>query len=120
MLTVLSVPDGGSLTAFTVRSKVSVAVRPLVAVTVTVIVVVPLWFAAGVICRLREPPEPVTLRLAFGTNVVFDYVAVTVAIKEPVSSPMLKETFLTVSSLVDWFAMSSIDGCNSNAPMSTT
>ena len=29
MLTVLSVPDGGSLTAFTVRSNVSVAVRPL-------------------------------------------------------------------------------------------
>ena len=35
-------PTGGSFTAFTVRSNVSVAVRPLVAVTVTVIVVVPL------------------------------------------------------------------------------
>src|ERR1051326_8166182 len=39
--TVLSAPDGGSLTEFTVRTNVSVAVRPLVAVTVTVIVVVP-------------------------------------------------------------------------------
>src|SRR5215510_14920366 len=57
VFTVLLVPDGGSLTAVTVRSNVSVAVRPLVAVTVIVIVVVPLWFAAGVICRLREPPE---------------------------------------------------------------
>src|ERR1043166_2218944 len=40
--TVLSAPCGGSLTEFTERSNVSVAVRPLVAVTVTVIVVVPL------------------------------------------------------------------------------
>jgi hypothetical protein len=58
-------------------------------------------------------------RLAFGTSVVFEDVAVTVAINEPVSSPILKVTFLTVSSLVDWFAMSSIDGCNSKAPIST-
>ena len=35
--TVLSAPDGGSLTAFTVRSNVSVAVRPLVAVGQTMI-----------------------------------------------------------------------------------
>jgi len=84
-----------------------------------VIVVVPLWFVAGMICKVREPPDPVKLKLAFGTSVVFEDVAVTVAISEPVSSPRLKVTFLVVSSFVDWFGMSSTDGCNSKAPIST-
>ena len=80
VLTAVLVPIGGSLTAPTERSNVSVAVRPLVAVTVTVMVVVPVWLAAGVICSVREPPEPVKLRLAgaFGTSVVFEDDAVLV------------------------------------------
>ena len=98
MLVIVSpVTFGGSFTALTVSTNVSTAVWPFVAVTVTVIVVLPFWSAAGVICSVREPPDPVKLRFAFrfGTSVVLDDEAVTVLIREPVPSPRLKVTFLT-------------------------
>src|SRR6185503_7632464 len=76
--------EGGSFTAFTVKSNVSVAVWPLLAVTLTVIVVVPplavlLAFVFGVIVKVREPPLPVNARCApsLVPSAVFEDVAVT-------------------------------------------
>ena len=42
----------------------------------TVIVVVPVWSATGVMVSVRGEPLPVNARLAFGTSAVFDDVAV--------------------------------------------
>ena len=60
---------GGVLTGLTVRTKVSVAVL-VPSLTVTVIVVVPIWPLAGVTVTVRFPPLPPKTMLAFGTKVV--------------------------------------------------
>src|SRR5687768_18400523 len=85
---------GASFTSDTVTTNVSVAVWPLVAVTVTVIVAVPsagvLASAAGVISSVRLDPVPLITKLAFGISVVLLDVATTEVINEPVPSPILK------------------------------
>src|SRR5688572_23579181 len=48
---------GGSFTAMTVTTKVSVSV-PAGSLTVTVIVAVPAWLATGVTVTIRAPPVP--------------------------------------------------------------
>src|SRR5882762_108864 len=83
------VNDGGSFTGLTVRMNVSdMLCVPLV--TVTVMVVVPNWFAAGVIDNVRVDMVfgPTTM-LALGTNVVLLDVAVMV-VKGVAASPTLK------------------------------
>src|ERR1044072_4069361 len=118
------VGTGASFTSVTVTTNVSVAVWPLVAVTVTVIVDVPsdglLASGAGVISSVRDVPDPFTTTLAFGINVVLLEVAVTEVINAPVPSPMLKVICGTaVSSAVVLSVMLSTVGCASYAPMST-
>src|SRR5262245_65733427 len=81
---------GGSLTELTVsKNDVDVGVVP--SLTVTVIVVVPNWLAAGVMTRFRLAPLPPRAMFAFGTSVVFDELAVTVSAAAAVStSPTVK------------------------------
>ena len=62
---------GGSLTAVTVTTNVSVAVA-VPSLTVSVMVVVPDWLAAGVTVTVRFAPVPPMTMLAFGTRVVLD------------------------------------------------
>src|SRR4051812_41970243 len=56
----------------TVSTKLSEALPPLPSLTVMVIVVVPVWFAAGVMVTVRLAPLPPKLMLALGTSVVLD------------------------------------------------
>ena len=65
---------GAVFTAFTVSRKVSFAVSDP-SETVTVIVAVPLWPAAGVTVRVREAPEPPSTRPDGGTRVVLHLLA---------------------------------------------
>src|SRR5882724_6331342 len=58
---------GGSFTAVTVRTKAVLALLTP-SLTVTVMVLVPFWSAAGVICKLRENPLPLKRMLLVGTN----------------------------------------------------
>lgn len=71
-LSVISEIVGRSLTAVTVRRKVSLAELLLLSVTVTVMVVEPVRFEAGVIVTLREEPDPPKEMLLFGTRAVLD------------------------------------------------
>jgi len=108
-----------NVVATTVNENVVVAVV-VPEVPVTVMVVVPNWFAAGVIDNVRVDTVfgPTTM-LALGTNVVLLDVAVMV-VKGVAASPTLKVNVgSAVSSLVDLSEMSSTEGSASNAPMST-
>src|SRR6187431_3140651 len=74
----MAVMVGGVLAALTVRTKLVEAVS-VPSLTVTVIVEVPLWPAAGVMTRLRlASVPPPKVMLAYGTNVTFDEVPETV------------------------------------------
>ena len=68
---------GASLTALTVRRKVSLVVT-LPSYTETVMVLVPLWLRVGVILAVRFSPLPPRDMFPFGTRVVFEEAAVTV------------------------------------------
>src|SRR6186713_756188 len=87
----IAVMVGAVLAALTVRTKLVEAVS-VPSLTVTVIVEVPLWPAAGVMTTLRlAPVPPPKVMLAFGTNVAFDEVPETVNPVGCVSaSPMVK------------------------------
>src|SRR6266568_1720908 len=63
--------------ALTVNTKLSLAVR-LPSLTVTVIVVVPVWLSAGVTVTVRFAPEPPNTMLASGTKVGLEEAAVTI------------------------------------------
>jgi hypothetical protein len=63
---------GGVFVEFTVRTKDVDVVFPSVSRTVTVIVVVPVWFVAGVIVIIRLVPLPEITIFASGTSGVFD------------------------------------------------
>ena len=62
---------GTSFTEVTVRTNVSVAVSEP-SLTVTVMVAVPFWLAAGVMVTVRLAPLPPKTMLALGTSAVFD------------------------------------------------
>ena len=86
----MSLIVGGSLAAVTVSTKVSVAAS-VPSLTVSVIVAVPLWFAAGVTVTVRAAPLPPMTRFASGTSVWLAEVAVTVRLAAGVStSPTVK------------------------------
>ena len=69
---------GASLTGLTVSTKVSLVVL-VPSFTLTVIVVVPFAFGAGVIVTVRLAPLPPNTMLAFGTSVVLLEVPLTVS-----------------------------------------
>jgi hypothetical protein len=64
---------GGALVTFT--TNVSLAVRPPPSVTVTVIVAVPCWLAAGLRVTVRFVPVPLNVIRPAGKSVRFDDVA---------------------------------------------
>ena len=102
---------GGSLTAVTVSTNVSLVVV-VPSLTVRVIVAVPLWFAAGVTVTVRFAPPPPRTRLASGTSVWSEEVAVTIRLAAAVStSPTVTASApVAVSSVVVWSATSLIVG----------
>ena len=63
---------GATLAGITVNKKESVAVAPSSSVTVSVIVVDPIWSAAGVIVTVRFSPLPLNTMFASGTSKSFD------------------------------------------------
>ena len=69
---------GASFTGFTVMTNVSTAVSAP-SLTVSVIVAVPDWFAAGVTVTVRLAPLPPSTTLASGTSAVLDDARVTVS-----------------------------------------
>ena len=72
---------GGSFTAVTVSDERVASPSSVPSLTVTVIVAVPLWFAAGVTVTVRLAPLPPKTMFASGTSVWFDEVAVTVRLR---------------------------------------
>src|SRR4051812_46944559 len=81
---------GGSLIAFTVTTKLLLALY-CPSLTITVIVAVPFWFAAGVTVTVRFAPAPPNTTLATGTRVGLDEPRVKIRFAAAVSaSPMVK------------------------------
>jgi len=103
---------GASFTDVTVSTNVSTAEPPSPSVTVTVIVAVPNWLAAGVTVTVRSAPLPPNTMLAFGTNVVLDELPVRTKSATGVSaSPTVNDSAaVLVSSSMVWSAMSLIVG----------
>src|SRR5438128_5731226 len=62
---------GRSFTAFTVNTKVSLALN-CPSLTVTVIVAVPFWLSAGLTVTVRFAPEPPNPMFPFGTSAGLD------------------------------------------------
>src|SRR6187200_2056370 len=83
-------PPAGRLP--TNRTNDMLVVRiPSLAVSVIVVTLVRL--AAGVMVKVREAPDPLSTRFAFGTSVVFDELADTLTAAAPLStSPTVKFT----------------------------
>src|SRR5260221_546759 len=121
-LVVALVTDGVSATGVTVSRNVSLmltGVPPIVLVAVTVIVVVPNWFSAGVSVKVRvDGVSAPTTAFAGGTSVVLLDVAV-MDVKALVLSPTWNVNDSGVSSGIVLSVMASSDGSASNAPMST-
>ena len=80
---------GGSFCAFTASTNESDAVPPSASVTVTVIVVVPNWFSAGVTATVRSVPLPPNRMFPLGTNAVFEELASTSKELAPVSKSLI-------------------------------
>jgi hypothetical protein len=112
----ISLMVGASLTAVTVKTKVSVAVN-VPSLTVTVIVAVPFWLAAGVIVTVRFAPVPPNTMFAFGINAVSLELPLTVKLATAVSkSPTVNEMAdVAMSSFVDCAAMSLMVGASFTA-----
>jgi hypothetical protein len=102
---------GASFTAFTVSTKVSLAVREP-SLTVTVIVALPFWLAAGVTVTVRLAPLPPKTMFPLGTNPVLEELPLSVRLPAAVSaSPTVNAIApVGVSSLVVWSAMFEIVG----------
>ncbi|MCY1226151.1 hypothetical protein D3C86_976750 [compost metagenome] len=84
----LYVADAYEITGnwFTVRVKVVVAVAPNWSVTVSVIVAVPCWLAAGVTVTVLLAPVPPKTIFETGTRVVLEELLVTVRLAAAVST----------------------------------
>jgi hypothetical protein len=81
---------GGVFTAFTVNTKVSLALF-VPSLTLTVIVAVPIWSAAGVTVTVRLLPLPPKTMLLNGTSARFDESFPNVRLPTDVSaSPIVK------------------------------
>src|SRR6266498_3241642 len=103
---------GGSFTGLTVTMKASLAEAPSASATITVIVVVPNWSAAGVIWIVRLVPLPANTMFAGGTRLVLDELPAIIRLDAGVSlSVTMNGTEpVEVSSEVDRFGMGEIDG----------
>jgi len=101
---------GASLTALTVTTKLVLALD-CPSLTVTVIVAVPDWLAAGVRVTVRLVPEPPKTMFALGANVGFDELPLTVKpAGVSVSFTVKLMVPVVVSSLIVRFAMLEIVG----------
>ena len=102
---------GGALTAVTVNVKF-VEASSVPSSTVMVMVLVPLWPAAGVMVTVLLAPLPPKEIPAGGTRVVLLELPVTVRLPAAVSaSPMVKAMALVgVSCAVDWSVMADMVG----------
>jgi len=80
----MALMDGGSFTAFTVREKLLAEVREP-SLTVSVMVLVPFWSAAGVSVTVRLAPLPPTTIPLLGISAVLDELPVTVKLAAAVS-----------------------------------
>ena len=107
---------GGSFTGLTVRTKVSVAVT-WPSLTVSVIVVCPDWFAAGVKRTERFTPAPENEMPDCDTRDRFDDAPVIVREAKGVSmsDKVMLIAALCVSSLVTWLDTSEIPGASFTA-----
>ncbi len=107
----MSVIVGVSFTALTVSTKGSLAVSAP-SLTVTVIVAVPLWFAAGVTVTVRLAPLPPNTMFAVGTSVGLDELPLSVRLPAAVSaSPTVKAIApVPVSSAIVCAAIAEIVG----------
>jgi hypothetical protein len=97
--------------AFTINPKL-IGVLAVPSLTVTVIVAVPVWFAAGVTVTVRFAPLPPKTMFAFGTKVGLFALPLTVRLAAAVStSPTVKLSGPTATpALVLWFAIGVIVG----------
>ena len=113
LVSAMSVIVGTSFTASTVTTKVSLVVA-VPSLTVTVIVAVPNWLAAGVAVSVRAAPEPPKTRFALGISVGSEDVAATVSEPAAVStSPIVTASApVALSSEVVVSAMSEIVGAS--------
>src|SRR5262249_47213323 len=97
--------------SLTVSWKIEVvASRP--SLTVTLMMLVPNWPAAGVTVTVRFAPLPPNAMPAFGTSVVFDELPLTVRLAAGVSaSPTVNAIApVAVPPIVDWLAIAEIVG----------
>src|SRR5436190_4166089 len=98
--------DGGSFTGFTVTRKFMLVVS-WPSLTFTLIVAVPLWFAAGATDTVRFAPDPPKVILPVGTRTGFEEPLLKLRPPAAVSrSPTVKfKGPVLVSSLIAWSAM---------------
>src|SRR6476469_9331740 len=108
---------GAVFTLFTVNTNVSEALD-VPSLTVTVIVALPVWPAAGVTVTVRFEPLPPNTMFAFGTRVVLEELPVTVRFVACVSgSPMVNGIAgVGVFTMVVLFVMSLMTGGDAVGP----
>ena len=82
----------------TVRTNESLAVR-VPSLTLTVTVVVPVWFVTGVMVTVRLVPLPPNAMLALGTRVVLAEVPLTVRLDAGVSASLIEKGIAAVGVL---------------------
>ena len=102
---------GASFTGVTVNTNVSLLLRAP-SLTVTLMVALPDWFAAGITVTVRLEPLPPKTILPFGTSPGFEDVPLTTRLEAGLSaSPTVKLIGpVEVSSAVVWSGMSEITG----------
>src|SRR5688572_19317548 len=109
----ISVMVGGSFTGLTVRTNASLALAPLVSVTVTVIVTVPDKLVAGEIVTPRLLPLPPNEMRLRGARLVLDEATLKASAPAGVeSSPIVKGATAGVSSLTDRSLISEMPGAS--------
>ncbi len=102
---------GGSFTEVTIKTNVSALDPPDPSLTMTVIVVVPNRFCAGVMVTVRFVPLPPKTMLAFGASVVLEDEPETVRLPAAVSSSTVNGIApVAVSSAVILSAIFEIEG----------
>ena len=109
----MAVMVGASFTVLTV-SKNDIDAVAVPSLTVSVMVVVPVWFKAGAMVTVRLIPSPNSVMFASGTNVLLLELAVTVSDDKGVSESLNVKgsAGVGVSSSVDWSVMAVMEGAS--------
>src|SRR5882762_2161128 len=94
----MSLIVGGALPPTTVSRNISLALFAP-SLTVTVIVALPVWLAAGVMVTVRLAPEPPNTMLAFGTSVGFEEEPLTSKLPGGVSASLIENGIAAVAVL---------------------